>query len=443
MSFKQKIADMTINSIKFKLIMAVVIVQILSTNIGQAVNAVFSTGRQALSTVGVDTQYMDGEIGFYVSSGLSIIISVFIIVFVYDRLVLRRLKKVLKYTEKLGNGDLKDRLEFTGNDEISKLGHSFDKSAAKITDLIADIEHISQQVNTSSIKMMESTKSSSSSINTIYTTSSLLTEDALQLRNYTQEADKSVKEIIEMNEDLANQIKTAMISSDEMEERASNMKESVLISMRNADNTYNSKQANILKAIEDGKIVGKIKIMSDTMKELASQTNLLALNASIEAARAGEQGKGFAVVAEEVKKLSEQSADAIANVEQLVSQVEQVFSNLTESSQDILKYIDTNVKADYELLLHTGDQYKEDAEIIHKISSNVSEAAAEMNNSIKEINQVIHKVVSISNKTSDYTTEINASLEEINAVLDESSEVMEGQATRAIELLESVNKFVV
>jgi methyl-accepting chemotaxis protein len=443
MSIKDKIRSRTLDSVKFKLVMAVVIVQIFSTNIGQAVNAVFSGGRDALKTVGVETKYMEGEVGFYVSSGLSILISVFIIVYAYDHLVLRRLKKVLSYTEQLGEGDLTKRLEFPGNDDISKLGYCYDKAADKITSLIKQIDDISKKVNSSSIEMLDSTKSTSSSINAINITSSSLTEDALNLNQNTQKADDSINEILKMNESLNDQIKTALLSSGEMESRASKMKENVMLSMENADRTYNEKHKRILQAIEAGKIVEEIKVMSDTMKEIASQTNLLALNASIEAARAGEQGKGFAVVAEEVKKLSEQSSEAISSVEQLVSQVEHVFVNLSESSQDILQYIDTNVRADYQLLLQTGDQYRNDAELIKGISKKVSDASNQMNDSIQNINQVIRSVVAISDKTSDYTTEINVSLEEINAVISESECIMEAQTVLAEKLLGAINKFEV
>ena len=62
--------------------------------------------------------------------------------------------------------------------------------------------------------------------------------------------------------------------------------------------------------------------MADTIGSIAEQTNLLALNAAIEAARAGEQGKGFAVVAEEVRKLAEQSSQAVLSIQDTIVKVQ-------------------------------------------------------------------------------------------------------------------------
>ena len=112
---------------------------------------------------------------------------------------------------------------------------------------------------------------------------------------------------------------------------------------------YISKRENIIKAIEEGKIVKEIKVMADGIASIAEQTNLLALNAAIEAARAGEQGRGFAVVAEEVRKFAEQSSGTVTQIQDMVIQVQFAFNNLSNSGQDVLNFIVNNVKPSQKL----------------------------------------------------------------------------------------------
>lgn len=67
---------------------------------------------------------------------------------------------------------------------------------------------------------------------------------------------------------------------------------------------------------------GKIGDITNTITDIATKTNLLALNAAIEAARAGQQGKGFTVLAEEIRKLSDGSNKAAAEIKQLITEIQ-------------------------------------------------------------------------------------------------------------------------
>jgi methyl-accepting chemotaxis protein len=82
-----------------------------------------------------------------------------------------------------------------------------------------------------------------------------------------------------------------------------------------------SKQQMLHKIEGLQEVTAHLQAMAADVASIAWQTNLLALNAAIEAARAGEAGRGFAVVANEVRMLSNRSADAGKHIAEQVGRI--------------------------------------------------------------------------------------------------------------------------
>lgn len=116
--------------------------------------------------------------------------------------------------------------------------------------------------------------------------------------------------------------------------------------------------------------------MTEIISDISNQTNLLALNASIEAARAGEAGRGFDVVAQEIKKLSDESAQASSAIEERVKKIGGRFEFLLGSinqGMDKTRDISSQSLEANEGLEKTRDSVGEIFDYIGYISANTAE----------------------------------------------------------------------
>jgi methyl-accepting chemotaxis protein len=90
--------------------------------------------------------------------------------------------------------------------------------------------------------------------------------------------------------------------------------------------------------------IKEIDAITVSINRIASMTKMLALNAGIEAARAGEHGRGFSVVANEVRKLSEQSAEATTGIKEVIQAVQgltvELFKSVEEEGQSVQKSVE-------------------------------------------------------------------------------------------------------
>ena len=175
---------------------------------------------------------------------------------------------------------------------------------------------------------------------------------------------------------------------------------------------YTNVKEKATLAIEGSRAVDKINELTGTIMEISSQTSLLALNASIEAARAGEAGKGFAVVATEIGSLADQTSKAIADIEDIVKEVNNAVSNMSNCLEESTGFLENTVTADYKEFEQVGVQFREDADVfktsMEEVKTSMAHLAAAIENiavALIGINDTVNEasigVTDIAEKTSD------------------------------------------
>ncbi|MFL0197960.1 methyl-accepting chemotaxis protein [Clostridium sp. WILCCON 0269] len=261
------------------------------------------------------------------------------------------------------------------------------------------------------------------------------------LSTTTEEVNASIEEITSNTTELSIKAKDGDLASKEIQERAAKIKEQGLRTIDMSKKIYKEKQSNIIKAIEKGKIVEEVKVMADSITNIASQTNLLALNAAIESARAGEMGRGFAVVAEEIRKLAKQSTGNVSNIQNVIVQVNEAFNNLSNNTQDILTFIDNNANPDYELFLETALKCEKDAVFIKAMSEEIAKSTNEILFTIQQASFAVENISETAQLSASNSDGILNSVNDTTMAIKEILISSQKQFGLSDELNTLVNKF--
>ena len=270
--------------------------KVIDINLSQAKSAdenIYSTYKSANITI-----YILTFVGFVIAILFGILMS---------RSINVPLKNIQMFAERLSLYDFSVPIKIKSKDEFGQTALALNKSQEYVNNLISEIVDNSQEISASSEELSAIAEELSSktvlideAVNNIASDMEKSSAASEQISAAVQEVDSSINERSEKAVEGSN-------NANKSKERATEVKNNSREAIEVTRKLYAEKESNMLQVIENGKVVDNIKIMADTIGNIAEETNLLALNAAIEAARAGEQGRGFAVVADEVRKLAEES----------------------------------------------------------------------------------------------------------------------------------------
>ena len=317
--------------------------------------------------------------------GLAVLITVVVVVpfTLLNMVSIRRpLEVVRALAQSIAGGDLSQRIQVDGRDELAELQRALLEMQSGLGALVSQVRDAggsitvaSQEIATGNQDLSARTEQTASNAQEAVAALSQLTSTVQQTASSSQVASQLV----------ASASGTATRGGQVVQQAVSSMRDIAASSRKIGD------------------IIGLID-------SIAFQTNILALNAAVEAARAGEQGRGFAVVAGEVRNLAQRSAQAASEIKGLI--------------QSSVQAVDGGVR-------HVEDAGKAMQEIVTSVQrvtdmiGEINSAATEQATGIGEVNSSVAEI--------DRMTQQNAALVEQSAAASES---LREQATRLSQVVQ-------
>jgi len=276
--------------------------------------------------------------------------------------------------------------------------------------LVNDVEEVTVLSNSSTDRAKEITRSMDE-----------LTASTLGMAEHVQSINVQMLEIGNYVNDISSNVEH-LYNSTETTLSANSAAKSAMNDIMESSRKSVSAVGDITSQItETNDSIAEIDKAVQLILDISEQTNLLSLNASIEAARAGEAGRGFAVVAEEIRHLSEQSADGaemIKNLAQTITEKSERSAELAEGIRSLIvleqnTVLDTQKK--YEELSNSITQSVEEIKAIAEKTENLTESKEKVIDAVQSLSAISEENAASNQEVSANVTEIISEVQKVNA----------------------------
>ncbi|PIJ96121.1 methyl-accepting chemotaxis protein [Lysinibacillus sphaericus] len=365
-----------------------------------------------------------------------------IISFAISRSVSRPLRHVLRISEGLSEGDFTQEIPekyLKRIDEMGTMSRALDRMTDNMREMIAKVSHEATTVNEASCDLMGDVMA--------------VTKHSEQIAGAINEVDRGAQSQTVMAEESASAMEQMALGIQNVAEVASTIASNTdFISQKISESNHAVQQSICrMNEIQEGttaelmiihkleKESEEINLISNMITAISEQTNLLALNASIEAARAGDAGKGFAVVAEEVRKLSEQTAESATKINVLIERVQSYTLEVVKAAESG----EDNVERGLASIEAVGERFEEIVRAVGEIAGQVEEmnaSAEQMSANTEEVSASMEEMAATAHAASDYVHEVtDATTEQLKTVttMNNQTEKLSEMAKRLYEAIQT------
>ena len=312
----------------------------------------------------------------------------------------RRALELLIEVDPVSHGDLTVQVRVR-EDEIGTIADSYNATIESLRKLVA-------QVKTAATEVSTTTSDKDRSIQELSTGASAQTQEI----NVALERIQGITDSIQAVAKNAKAAEAAVVKAVDTVKAGDDAMTQTVEGFQEIRDTVAATAKKVKRLGESSQKISKVV---SVIGNFAEQTNLLALNASIEAAHAGEEGRGFAVVADEVRSLARQSANATAEIEALVAEIQtetnEVVAAMEAGTQQVVAGTKLVDKTRFSLI-----QIADVSQEINQLVVEIATATVEQSKDSAVVSQTMKQVAAISDKTATEAGEVSASFKDLLTV---------------------------
>lgn len=348
-----------------------------------------------------------------------------VIGYVLVRLIGRPLGKLARLMEEGEQGNLQVRTNFKGQDEIGRLGHSFNRMMEQISRLAGQSSSSAAAVLATSEQLVLASGATRTHAREVAAATGEIAGGAASLAAEAESSNRKVElmgdktdEVAETNAVMADSAGKVMAVSGqgaELMKKLVDQSESALKMM-------NLIQENSAM-LRDSTVL--IRSILSPMIAMNKQTNILALNASIEAVRAGAAGRGFNVIADEIRGLANQSSQSIASVSRITEEISGHIENTVKVVSEAAPLFSGQITSVRESSL-IFESVRAEMEVFSGYLSQSSAAVKELTGYRQQLGQSMASVISVVQQTSASTEEV-ASMSSQQFIVSEELVALSGK----------------